>query len=97
MRNIFGLYPLMKTSVCHLRQLKTAAVLFFLFCIVCWEAAAEKRLKLGIERLPQYRTVFAGKRVGLITNQTGIDSEGGAVEPVGAAYGAFFARTRYTG
>ena len=66
----------MKTSVCHLRQLKTAAVLFFLFCIVCWEAAAEKRLKLGIERLPQYRTVFAGKRVGLITNQTGIDSEG---------------------
>ena len=66
----------MKMSVCHLRQLKTAAVLFFLFCIVCQDAAAEKRLKLGIERLPQYRAIFAGKRVGLITNQTGIDSEG---------------------
>ena len=76
MRNIFELYLLMKMSVCHLRQLKTAAVLFFLFCIVCQEAAAEKRLKLGIEQLPQYRAIFAGKRVGLITNQTGIDSEG---------------------
>ena len=66
----------MKTSVCHLRQLKTAIVLFFFVCIVCGEADAENRLKLGIERLPEYRAVFAGKRVGLITNQTGIDSEG---------------------
>ena len=39
-------------------------------------AAAERRLKLGLERLPQYRKIFAGKRVGLITNQTGIDAEG---------------------
>lgn len=76
MRNIFGLYPLMKTSVCHLRQVKPAAVLFFFVCIVCGEAVAENRLKLGIERLPEYRAVFTGKRVGLITNQTGIDSEG---------------------
>ena len=76
MRNIFGSNLLMKTSVCHLRQLKTAAVLFFLFCIVCQEAVAENRLKLGIEQLPQYRAIFAGKRVGLITNQTGIDSAG---------------------
>ena len=50
--------------------------MFFLLCIVCVEAAAERRLKLGIERLPQYRKIFAGKRVGLITNQTGIDAEG---------------------
>ena len=66
----------MKTSVCHLRQLKTAALLFFFVCIICGEADAENRLKLGIERLSEYRAVFAGKRVGLITNQTGIDSEG---------------------
>ena len=66
----------MKTSVCHLRRLKISAVLFFLVCIICGEAAAEKQLKLGIERLLQYRAIFAGKRVGLITNQTGIDSEG---------------------
>ena len=50
--------------------------MFFLLCIVCVEAAAERRLKLGIERLPQYRKIFAGNRVGLITNQTGIDAEG---------------------
>ena len=68
-------YVLLKISICRLRRIKTAA-LFFLLCIVCVEAAAERRLKLGIERLPQYRKIFAGKRVGLITNQTGIDAEG---------------------
>ena len=76
MKNAFALYPLMKTSIDHLRRLKTAVMLLFLFCIVCREAAAEARLKLGIERLAEYRAVFTGKRVGLITNQTGIDSEG---------------------
>ena len=68
-------YVLLKISICCLRRIKTAT-LFFLLCIVCVEAAAERRLKLGIERLPQYRKIFAGKRVGLITNQTGIDAEG---------------------
>ena len=68
-------YVLLKISICRLRRIKTAT-LFFLLCIVCVEAAAERRLKLGIERLPQYRKIFAGKRVGLITNQTGIDAEG---------------------
>ena len=76
MKNIFGLYILMKTSVCHFRRLKISAVLFFLVCSIFGEAAAENRLKLGIERLSEYRTIFAGKRVGLITNQTGIDAEG---------------------
>ena len=76
MKNIFGLYILMKTSICNLRRLKILAVLFFLVCSIFGEAAAENRLKLGIERLSEYRTIFAGKRVGLITNQTGIDAEG---------------------
>lgn len=76
MKNIFGLYILMKTSICNLRRLKILAVLFFLVCSIIGEAAAENRLKLGIERLSEYRTIFAGKRVGLITNQTGIDAEG---------------------
>ena len=66
----------MKTSICNLRRLKISAVLFFLVCSIIGEAAAENRLKLGIERLSEYRTIFAGKRVGLITNQTGIDAEG---------------------
>ena len=66
----------MKTSICNLRRLKISAVLFFLVCSIFGEAAAENRLKLGIERLSEYRTIFAGKRVGLITNQTGIDAEG---------------------
>ena len=76
MKNIFGLYILMKTSICNLRRLKILAVLFFLVCSIFGEAAAENGLKLGIERLSEYRTIFAGKRVGLITNQTGIDAEG---------------------
>jgi len=76
MKNIFGLYILMKTSICNLRRLKISAVLFFLVCSIFGEAAAENRLKLGIERLSEYCTIFAGKRVGLITNQTGIDAEG---------------------
>ena len=71
MRYAFG-----KINVCRLQHLKTAAILFFLFCIICRGATAENRLKLGIERLAEYRAVFAGKRVGLITNQTGIDSMG---------------------
>lgn len=33
------------------------------------------KVKLGIENIDQYQSVFAGKRVGLITNPTGIDSE----------------------
>ena len=76
MRNTSVFYTLVKIVTCRLRWIKTASALFFLFCIVCRGLAAENRLKLGIERLPEYRAVFAGKRVGLITNQTGVDSEG---------------------
>ena len=75
MKNTVMRYILLKITICHLRCIKTAA-LFFLLCIVCGEVAAETQLKLGIERLSQYQKIFEGKRVGLITNQTGIDSEG---------------------
>ena len=63
----------------HLTQpVKICVCLYFLCCIACWNSTAETNFKLGIERLQQYRTFFDGKRVGLITNQTGIDSEGTA-------------------
>lgn len=39
-----------------------------------WAASREKPLVLGIERVAEYADVFAGKKVGLITNQTGTDS-----------------------
>jgi uncharacterized protein YbbC (DUF1343 family) len=32
-------------------------------------------IRLGIERLPQYLPLFSGKRVGLITNPTGVDKD----------------------
>lgn len=67
---------LAKITRCRLQRIKTMGLLFFLLCVAYGNAAAETRLKLGIERLPEYREVFAGKRVGLITNQTGIDAEG---------------------
>ena len=67
---------LAKITRCRLQRIKTMGLLFFLLCVACGNAAAETRLKLGIERLPEYREVFAGKRVGLITNQTGIDAGG---------------------
>ncbi|HWR55894.1 MAG TPA: DUF1343 domain-containing protein [Negativicutes bacterium] len=37
--------------------------------------AAPEKVRLGIDNIDQYLSLFAGKRVGLITNQTGIDSE----------------------
>lgn len=38
-------------------------------------AAQGPAVTLGIERLGEYAQLFAGKRVGLITNQTGVDSK----------------------
>lgn len=60
----------------RIRYIKTAAVTGLLLCTLCRSAWTETRLKLGIERLQEYRTVFARKRIGLITNQTGINAEG---------------------
>ena len=76
-RTLFMLYNIMKISVRHIQQnIKTrAAILCFLF-ILCLNAETEKKIKLGIERLEEYRALFVGKRIGLITNQTGIDSQG---------------------
>lgn len=39
------------------------------------QAGASQPVKLGIENLAQHLAVFQGKRVGLITNATGIDSQ----------------------
>ena len=33
----------------------------------------KKRTILGIERIDEFKDVFVGKRIGLITNPTGID------------------------
>lgn len=38
-------------------------------------AAVKERVIPGIERVAEYQEVFAGKRVGLITNQTGADGK----------------------
>lgn len=37
--------------------------------------AAPEKVRLGIDNIEQYLPFFAGKRVGLITNQTGINSQ----------------------
>lgn len=39
------------------------------------ESAMPVKVQLGIDRIDQYLPLFEGKRVGLITNQTGINSE----------------------
>ena len=48
---------------------------------------------LGIERIGEYEQLFAGKRVGLITNQTGVDSKLRSSERDFCA-GAWFVRRR---
>lgn len=63
------------------RGIKTMAMVLLLLCLLYQPGSAENQLpvpalKLGIERVGEYRTVFAGKRAGLITNQTGIDAHG---------------------
>ena len=59
---------------------------FFLFCFcsLALMVFAEKKtdkpdktdFKTGIERVDEFFNLFKGKRIGLITNQTGIDSLG---------------------
>ncbi|MGP1594051.1 MAG: exo-beta-N-acetylmuramidase NamZ family protein [Treponema sp.] len=41
-----------------------------------WPQLSIERLQLGIERLREFQHLFTGKRVGLITNQTGITQDG---------------------
>ena len=49
-------------------------------------STGEERLKLGIDRIAEYRSLFTGQRVGLITNQTGISTEGRSSVAVLAQY-----------
>ncbi len=62
--------------------MKIKSLGFLVFCLLIAmgstfnnvEASSEKKdVVLGIERLDEYVRVFDGKRVGLITNQTGVD------------------------
>lgn len=54
------------------------AVLLLILCRqgIAGETKIQSSFKLGIERVGEYRSVFSGKCVGLITNQTGIDAHG---------------------
>ncbi|WP_312560969.1 DUF1343 domain-containing protein [Anaerospora sp.] len=42
---------------------------------VTFAAAKTEPVRLGIDNIDQYQHLFAGKRVGLITNQTGVNSQ----------------------
>ncbi|MGL5206301.1 MAG: exo-beta-N-acetylmuramidase NamZ family protein [Acidaminococcaceae bacterium] len=62
--------------------MRTRNILFVMICLFaivilplqCTEAKNNKsKVVLGIERIDDYEGIFAGKRVGLITNQTGVD------------------------
>mgnify|MGYP002283737879 FL=1 len=74
----FGVFLLMK-------RLMLALILLVVVLITgCADAGRRDQDKksvhgptvtLGIERIGEYEQLFAGKRVGLITNQTGVDSK----------------------
>ena len=62
--------------------MRTRSIVFLMFCllaivVVPLQKAEAKNNKdtvvLGIERIDDYDKIFAGKKVGLITNQTGVD------------------------
>lgn len=53
------------------------SLLIVLFAATSFAAAREKRVVLGIERIdePFAKQLLAGKRLGLFTNQSGVDSK----------------------
>ena len=62
--------------------MRSRSIVFLMFCLLAIvitplhkaEARSNKDVVvLGIERIDDYVGIFAGKRVGLITNQTGVD------------------------
>ena len=62
--------------------MKSRSIVFILFCLLAIVIAPLQKVEaknkkdvvvLGIERIDEYAGIFAGKRVGLITNQTGAD------------------------
>lgn len=50
-------------------------VITVLLPVVAFAAAKTEPVRLGIDNIDQYQHLFAGKRVGLITNQTGVNSQ----------------------
>ena len=62
----------MKKLLCIL-----CSLLIVLFAATSFAAAGEKRVVLGIERIdePFAKQLLAGKRLGLFTNQSGVDSK----------------------
>ena len=50
-------------------------VFTFLIPTVVFAAAKTEPVRLGIDNIDQYQHLFAGKRVGLITNQTGVNAQ----------------------
>ena len=61
----------MKKLLCIL-----CSLLIVLFAATSFAAAGEKRVVLGIARIdePFAKQLLAGKRLGLFTNQSGVDS-----------------------
>ena len=56
---------------------KNRIVLIAVTMLLCsWSGFCAAPLMLGIDRIAEYASLFRGKRVGLITNQTGINAEG---------------------
>lgn len=53
------------------------SLLIMLFAATGFAATGEKRVVLGIERIdePFAKQLLAGKRLGLFTNQSGVDSK----------------------
>lgn len=49
--------------------------LTFLFIFGNHQIGETQKVQLGVERIDEYSEVFRGKKVGLITNQTGVDSQ----------------------
>ena len=58
-----------------MRFLHSGMIVMFLLLSMISTAAAQGPVKLGIDNIDQYLDVFAGQRVGLITNATGINSD----------------------
>ncbi len=80
-------------------HLFTQCLFFLTFCFYCSEING--KIQLGVENLfsPTYQSVLRGKKIGLITNHTAIDSKGTSIIDLfkqnGQIYGysitAFFA------
>lgn len=57
-------------------RMKVKFIFIFLFAVFSVSGIFAKQVIPGIERIEEYKKLFKGKRVGLITNQTGITGKG---------------------